>query len=169
MSNETKWTPINGYEICEDGGVISHNHNWRGYGPRLIKWSDDGTKYPVVRMVDESGKRRKFKVHQLVCRAFHGERPLDGHEVRHLDGNPMNNHASNLCWGTRRENALDRARHGRTVNGRKINTAKLNEVDVAAIRERAFNGECFTKIAKDFPVSARQVGNIVRRESWRQI
>ena len=113
MSNETRWTPVPGYEICEDGTIISHGTNWRGYGSRPLKWSSDGTGYPVVRMVDADGKRRKLKVHYLVCRAFHGEKPSPCHEVRHLDGNPMNNHADNLAWGTRAENASDRVKHGR--------------------------------------------------------
>ena len=113
MSEETKWTPVDGYEICRDGTIISHKHNWRGYGSRAIEWADDKTGYPVVRMVDEDGKRKKFKVHRLVCRAFHGEPPSEHHEVRHLDGNPLNNRAENLAWGTRSENAQDRVKHGR--------------------------------------------------------
>lgn len=107
-----KWTPVPGYEICRDGTILSHATNWRGYGSRPISWADDGSGYPAVRMTEPNGRRRKFKVHQLVCRAFHGERPTASHEVRHLDGNPMNNHADNLAWGTRSENALDRSRHG---------------------------------------------------------
>lgn len=101
-----------GYEVREDGTVISHSTNWRGYGSRPITWASDGTPYPVVRLICPDGVRRKFKVHQLVCRKFHGERPSPDHEVRHLDGNPMNNHASNLAWGTRSENAIDRIKHG---------------------------------------------------------
>src|SRR5690554_3506076 len=110
--SDAKWTPVPGYEICRDGTILSHATNWRGYGSRPISWADDGSGYPAVRMTEPNGRRRKFKVHQLVCRAFHGERPTASHEVRHLDGNPMNNHADNLAWGTRSENALDRSRHG---------------------------------------------------------
>lgn len=53
---EKKWTPVDGYEICEDGSIISHKHNWRGYGPRTIKWSNDGTNYPTVRWEDALAK-----------------------------------------------------------------------------------------------------------------
>lgn len=57
--------------------------------------------------------RRKLKdvhitVHRYVCYAFHGAPPEGKTEVRHLDSNSLNNHASNLCWGTRAENELDR-------------------------------------------------------------
>lgn len=44
-----------------------------------------------------------LKVHQLVCEAFHGA-PKDGQEVLHVDENGLNNAASNLRWGTRKEN-----------------------------------------------------------------
>lgn len=110
---EQKWTPVPGYEICRDGTILSHATNWRGYGSRPIAWANDGSGYPVVRMKGADGKRKKLKVHKLVCRAFHGEKPSIEHEVRHLDGDTMNNHADNLAWGTRSENAKDRVRHGR--------------------------------------------------------
>lgn len=128
---ETKFTPVEGYEVRIDGTVISHKHNWRGYGSRSIRWADDKTGYPVVRMVDENGVRRKFKVHQLVCRAFHGEKPSPLHEVRHLDGNPMNNHADNLAWGTKSENAKDRVKHG---------TQYMPEWHKSSFREKAIAG-----------------------------
>ena len=48
-------------------------------------------------------------VHQLVCEAFNG--PRTG-ETRHLDGNRLNNTPANLRWGTTKENAADRVRHG---------------------------------------------------------
>lgn len=62
-------------------------------------------------------------VHQLVMEAFVGPCP-EGHEVRHLDGNPANNRwmpggesatraaGGNLIYGTRSENVRDALRHG---------------------------------------------------------
>lgn len=50
-------------------------------------------------------------IHSLVCEAFHGRRP-EGAEVRHLDGNRLNNAAENLRWGTPSENRHDSVRHG---------------------------------------------------------
>lgn len=58
------------------------------------------------------GKRVKAWVHRLVLLAFVGPCP-PGLESRHLDGNPANNSLSNLCWGTRSRNNLDRAIHRR--------------------------------------------------------
>lgn len=58
------------------------------------------------------GQRRKVRVHILVAQAFTGPRP-EGLDIRHLDGNPGNNHVENLAYGTRSENLRDAVRHGR--------------------------------------------------------
>jgi hypothetical protein len=50
-------------------------------------------------------------IHRLVVEAFDGPAPEGKTDVRHLDGNPQNNHLTNLCWGTRSENMLDVLRH----------------------------------------------------------
>lgn len=55
-------------------------------------------------------KDKTYKVHKLVCMAFH---PIEGKvkyddyskiQVNHIDGNTLNNHASNLEWVTASEN-----------------------------------------------------------------
>lgn len=62
--------------------------------------------------------RETHEVHRLVALTFHGPRP-DGCEVRHVDGNPLNPRASNLAYGTRSENGLDKRAHGADHNVRK--------------------------------------------------
>jgi flavin-dependent thymidylate synthase len=63
--------------------------------------------------LNRPGEQKTVLVHALVLEAFQGPCP-EGMECRHLDGNQMNNWASNLKWGTSQENADDRSRHGRT-------------------------------------------------------
>ena len=48
--------------------------------------------------------KKTFKVHQLVCEAFHGPKPFPSAIVLHLDEEASNNSADNLRWGTRKEN-----------------------------------------------------------------
>lgn len=48
-------------------------------------------------------KDRKYKVHRLVCEAFHGQ-PKEGQVCLHLDEDATNNKPSNLKWGTQKEN-----------------------------------------------------------------
>lgn len=57
-------------------------------------------------------------VHQLVCEAFNGPKPT-GMWSLHADGNPKNNHAENLYWGTPKDNAQDSVRHRQNANVRK--------------------------------------------------
>ena len=48
--------------------------------------------------------RKTFKIHRLVCEAFHGPPPFDGAVVMHIDDDPANNTPENLKWATQKEN-----------------------------------------------------------------
>lgn len=59
----------------------------------------------------ESGRRmiarrfgKTYKVHRLVCEAFHGPAPSSKHIVLHLNEEPTDNRSENLRWGTRKQN-----------------------------------------------------------------
>jgi hypothetical protein len=168
-----------GYEIHRDGQIWSVSHNWRGYGSRKLSAHDDGSGYLVVRLM-VGGLRKKFRVHQLVARAFCGDRPSPEHQVRHLDGNSLNNAAGNLCWGTAKENAADRGLHGRTraakngrkgahkISGERGPMSKLCWGDVWDIRERSAHGDSVSEIAKSYPlVSARAIQFVVEGKTWK--
>jgi hypothetical protein len=108
-------------------------------------------------------------VHQLVCEAFHGPRPTSEHQVRHLDGNRLNNHATNLAWGTREENDADRKLHG-DLAGEQNSSAKLTEGQVKEIRERYAAGGIFQReLAAEYGVSQTNVSRILRRDNWQHI
>lgn len=109
-----KHTP--GYEVTTDGRVFSLKTNWRGYGKREMQQTPNDDGYPSVRILVE-GKRKRLAVHVLVARHHLPPRPSPKHEVRHLDGDKTNASANNLAWGTQKENADDRERHGRTSRG----------------------------------------------------
>jgi len=104
-----------GYEVLPDGRVFS-SMNWRGYGRRELQQTLNSHGYPSVRMLVD-GKRKRILVHTLVAGRFLPARPSPAHEIRHLDGNRQNSHTANLAWGTRKDNADDRERHGRTSRG----------------------------------------------------
>jgi hypothetical protein len=59
---------------------------------------------PKRRILRVARLRKTFKVHQLVCEAFHGPKPFPEAIVLHLDEDPSNNRPENLRWGTRKEN-----------------------------------------------------------------
>ena len=105
-----------GYEVTQDGRVYSLATNWRGYGKREMQKTPNDDGYPSVRILVD-GKRKRLAVHVLVARQYLPPRPSPKHEVRHLDGDKTNPCATNLAWGTQKENADDRERHGRTSRG----------------------------------------------------
>ena len=73
--------PTFGYE--EKGGTARQNSRNR----RILRWSG-----------------KTYKIHQLVCEAFHGPKPTPAHIVLHLNEDAGDNRPENLRWGTRKEN-----------------------------------------------------------------
>ena len=99
-----------GYFISDLGiaygpGYLGH----RGYH-ELASYSSDKYGHQVVD-IDIDGKRRHKYLAVLVAEAF-VPNPYNYPVVRHLDGDPLNNHAFNLAWGTHQDNMDDAKRHG---------------------------------------------------------
>ena len=105
-----EYTP--GYEVSENGDVYSIRRN----NKILMKQHLNGNGYKAIPMVID-GKEKHITIHRLVAAKYLPNRPSEFHEIRHLDGNKLNNHYSNLAWGTKKENAEDRELHGRTARG----------------------------------------------------
>lgn len=110
-------------------------------------------------------KTRKFQVHRLVLLAFVGPCP-EGMECRHLDGDHTNNRLSNLCWGTREENAQDRIRHGTHGRGENAAAAKLTEQQVREIRADPRGAR---RLARVYGVSMVAIHYIKTRRTWRHV
>jgi len=49
-------------------------------------------------------KGRNYKVHRLICEAFHGPATSECPIVIHRNENALDNHADNIRWGTQKEN-----------------------------------------------------------------
>jgi hypothetical protein len=153
-----------GYRPQADGTVIGPSGKVRKM--RLTQVGrGGGERYYITARVD--GKGRNLSVHRLVCEAFHGPAPFPGAQVRHLDGNRLNNQACNLAWGTVAENRADRDAHGTTARGERHGCAKLTERQVRQIRERyAAGGVTQTHLAKEYGVGQPMISDIVTRRRW---
>lgn len=46
---------------------------------------------------------KQFQFHNLMCTAFHGEKPSKDHVADHIDLNPTNNRPDNLRWLTHKK------------------------------------------------------------------
>lgn len=162
-------TPIGGfpgYSINVDGQVFSRLH-WRGSTIRLVTPIPNADGYPSVRLTrfDQYGTVRANRaVHRLVAATFLPPRPSPAHEVRHLNGDKSDPRLANLAWGTRQDNADDRARHGRTARGEANGAARLSVGQADEIKRAV--GITDQRLAKTYGVSPRTVGRIRRGEQW---
>jgi len=179
-----------GYAVSRDGRVFSLVSNWRGYGERELATGRNSDGYASVRVMID-GRRKQLTVHRLVADAFLGPRPSPTHQVRHLDGDRMNPSAANLAWGTAKENAEDRDRHGTTAIGDRNGTrtkpesiargtkhgmfgrpdlvagAKLTFEIVTEIKHRIASGESQSAIARSLGVRPSTVNRVANQKAWR--
>lgn len=114
------------------------------------------------------GRGVKKRVHLLVIRAFIGEKPNieDNLECRHMDGNPANNHISNLSWGTPKENQSDQYAHGTRVMGNSHPMSKITVNQRLEIIGRYQNGELQRELANEFGITQSTVSYLVNNKLY---
>ena len=160
------WRDIPGYEgrymVSDQGRVRSLLTN------RILRQALFHSGYVYVCLKDARGGQRNRTTHSLVLLAFVGP-PLPKQEVRHWNGIRGDNRLSNLCYGTKVENWADRERHGNGEKGEKNPNCKLSDTEVNVIRlhfktDGYKRGE-YTRVARKYGVSSRQISNLVYGKS----
>jgi hypothetical protein len=150
------------YKISEKGDVLS-THRMKH---RLLKAHRDKDGYWQVRL-SLSKRTRAYRVHWLVCVAFHGK-PKPGEQASHLDGDKNNNCADNLRWMSPKANNLLKREHGTSRSparqGENNPRVKLSDRQVDEIRSRYLSGEPSRPLARAFSVSQTSIVRIGRGE-----
>lgn len=141
------------YEINNYGDIISYVKDKNN--PKYLSPSLSGDKRYLVISLYKNRKPHIFYIHRLVLLAFKGPCPF-GLECRHKDGNRLNNHISNLIYGTHEENLKDDYDNG--------NRSNLSFEQVIRIRELNKEGASYKKLAKQFKVTPGSVALICRYE-----
>jgi hypothetical protein len=166
-----KWKDINGfegiYQISDNGQVMSY----KKIRPMLLKNRVNAFGYHHVSL-RKDGKATEKLVHRLVAEHF-----IDGETketVNHIDGNKINNHASNLEWATREEqmthaykNKLKAPAHGHT-NGNSVLTEK-EVIEIRSIYKARSKEFGMRALAKKYKVSESTIDKLVRNKTYKEL
>jgi hypothetical protein len=165
------WRKIPGlphYEVSEDGDVrriVDGVTRKAGFRPK-----GSIQRYRSYKLTLPNGGKRSFKAHKLVAGAFLGPQPSPLHQIAHGDGNPRNNHFTNLRWATPRENnGDDRRRHEQTQRGTRNGRAVLTEDDVRSIRQEYATAKrygCLSRLARKYGVQPSTIRNAATCIRW---
>lgn len=182
------------YEVSSEGNIRRAKPGIATFVGRPVSPVLSGNGYPVVAVRWAEGKQVRRYLHHLVAAAFHGERP-EGCVINHIDGDKMNNAASNLEYVSRKENAAHalrclprvkgptkpkaapkglakgdnhwtRTMPDRIARGGRMPHTKITETEVKAIRDRAAKGEKQRLIADDYGLSFSQTNRIIKETRW---
>lgn len=157
---DENWKPIPGfdnYEVSDRGNVRS----WRVIGsnigrlrqePRLLRLSDNGNGYKVVKL-RLAGKIKTLYVHRLVAEQFI-DNPMNLPEVNHRDEDKSNNKADNLEWCEHAYNlnyGTVKTRIAEKLRGRHLSDAARQK-----LRETALRGERHPNFGKHLSEATRR-------------
>jgi hypothetical protein len=161
------------YAVTDNGRVFTCRPVNRVAKPSLRELcpvADRGTGYLKLTLYRTGSPRVTVFVHRLVAKAFLPAQENPAMQVvRHLNGDPKDNRAENLAWGTQAENAADTVRHGRTTVGERNPSSKLDEPAVRRIKEQIRDGVPQLAIADTFGIDHSTVSDISRGRSWKHV
>ena len=154
------------WEVSEYGQMRALTDRYRRPAGTVITGAvNKGYAYYSLTLPGESGRgagRFRHYAHTLVLTAFVGPCPPDKTQCAHYDGDPRNNHFSNLRWATAAENTADKVRHGMNRMGNK----KFSEDQVLDMRAMRSRGCSYGAIIEKYNVSQGNLSSIINRNTW---
>lgn len=178
-----QWKPVIGFEgryevsslgrvrsldsVCHGLARDKKTKTIRPYKGRVLRAAAKSNGYLQITLCGSDGNRISACVHVLVMTAFVGPVP-DNMQVRHLDGNQLNNKLGNLLYGTSVENAADRVFHGTNLIGSRHHQAKITERDAAVIKTVWMH---FSKedLARAYGLHKHTINSIISGRNWSHV
>jgi hypothetical protein len=170
---EEVWRPIPGYEdlyIISSQGIVKSQPRLVYYGdhrsyrfePQKIKKQTltGNKKYVRATLTNKYGITKHVAIHRLLAWAFIG--PQDqGIEVRHINGDGLDNRVENIIYGTKSDNMRDAITHRTFSMSEWHPCAKLTNEQVRHIRE---SSEHYKDLARKFDIHPNTIHKIRRKE-----
>lgn len=155
------------YSLNRAGQLFSDNPNSKKVkGVREVKGYIDTTGYRRVQIVNDQGTPRRYHLHRLMLLTWVGKCPSSNHQARHLDGNKLNNTLSNLAWGTRKQNQMDRVATGTSNRGERHPQHKYSLALILEAREMA-RSKSRKEISLITGIPYDSLCQILRGDTWK--
>jgi hypothetical protein len=137
-----RWAQIPGFEGHYDVSDLGRVRSWYARAgvptPRLLNATPNSGGYLHLTLCLRK-RPTTGRVHRLVLLAFVGPCP-EGEEVRHLNGDLLNNALTNLAYGTKSENQQDSIEHGTNRQLNKTRCPMGHPYDAANTRHKPRGG-----------------------------
>lgn len=153
-----------GYQIARSDGSIRRRDTGEIVPPTIRKDKKTGKSYVTIRL--QAGRiRHWFVVSRIQCTVWNGWNATR-YQADHIDGNPLNNAASNLRWLTPADNRERRKKS----NGQKNGKSKLSDaaawVIFFAVHEKLAT---ISQVAELFGTSRANVHKISNGQTWAHV
>lgn len=144
--NDEQWKPVVYKNVVQGRYEVSNYGNVRNAKTKkLMKIHIKDNLYKHILLYTDEGKQITCLIHRLVATAFVPGRTETRNIINHIDGNPANNHESNLEWCTQKENMQHAFLTGleRPMIGEENPACKMSEKDIRTLCEiiRATRGD----------------------------
>lgn len=154
----TNWKLLVGFEqlykISDDGKV------WSERRQRLLSTKPNKYRgYAEFCIVDSQGKQYTKTVHAEMMKAFIGPLPPDM-QVRHLDGNPLNNNLDNLAYGTPVQNSADRKLPD------YLGPKRLSDKAIQEINKKILQGSEVKNLALEYKTSIGFIYSVIDKKRF---
>ena len=145
--NSVKFAYEKGYRVAKDGTVLGLR------GDPIHPHIRDGYRRISVRVSDS--KSYNAPVHRLVAYQKYGDSTFqEGIEVRHLDGNSLNNAWDNIALGTHSENMMDQPASQR-LRKSLVATALVRKFDHKEIMSDRESGMSYKQIMQKHGIKSK--------------
>ena len=137
-----------GYTIDDEGNVYGLRGN-------KLKGFLGSNGYKTFNFLDENNKIIHVTYHRFQAYCKYGDKIYEkGILVRHLDGNPTNNSASNIALGTQSDNMFDQPKEVRIRKASNANKVYSDELVEQIIKDHE-NGLSYREIMNKYNISSK--------------